>query len=292
MSLGAIGSVVGGLISAGSAKKAAKAQEAAANKDIAFQTETRDLIRNDLAPERQTGTNALATYNYLLGLGDAPTIGGTPAQIETYQIPGSGPTGAPGNAIGPTAMGFGGGGKYIGTGRDRFLNPNPQPQTQATTGYRVNGQTFATLEDAQAYANANKTGGTKYQGFQATPGYKFAFDQGTSAVNAMAGARGGLNSGRTMQDLTKFGQGIANQEFNNYLSRVGGLVDTGMSAKQMSGNASQNAAAGVSNALSAIGNAKAAGSIGVGNAFNGTITNLIGLNQYQKSLPGGGNGWF
>lgn len=50
-----------------------------------------------------------------------------------------------------------------------------------------------------------------YAGFQQTPGYQFQFDQGTDAVNALAGAQGGLNSGRTLQDLTQFGQGLANQ---------------------------------------------------------------------------------
>lgn len=209
---GSLGSAV---VGASSANRAAKAQTAAANADIAFQTETRDIVRGDLEPFRGAGTNALAAYNFNMGLGERPE---------------------------------------------------------------------------------------GYVDFTGTPGYQFRFDQGTDAVNAMAGARGGLQSGRTMQDLTRFGQGIASDEYGNYMNRLGGLIDTGMSAAQMSGAASQNAAAGVSNALSNRGNAQAAGAIGVGNAITGGIQNGIGLWQYQQGLQqpranafnpatGGGNWW-
>lgn len=156
------------------------------------------------------------------------------------------------------------------------------------TGYTVNGQNFATMEEAQAYANANKTGGTAYQGFTATPGYQFQFDQGTAAVNALAGARGGLNSGRTLQDLTTFGQGLANQEYGNYLARLSGVAGSGQNAAAGQGTAMTNAASGVSNALSNVGNAQAAGASGVANAWTGAINNGLSLWQYQKGLGGGG----
>ncbi len=273
-------SAVTGLMSSNSA---AKAQKKAADQQLALQTRVYEDQTKNIAPYLDAGTNALGAQNYLLGLGDAPTIGGTPAQIETYQIPGSGPTGASGNAIGPTALGFGGG-KYIGTGRDRFLNPNPQPQTQATTGYRVNGQTFATLEDAQAYANANKTGGTTYGGFQKSPGYDFQLKQGIDAIQSTAAAKGGLYSGRTIQDAQTYGQGLANQDFYNYLGQVGNVAASGQNAAAMQGSAGANYAAGGSNALASHGNAASAGAIGMGNALQNGLQNGINLWQYQKSL--------
>ncbi len=193
----AIGGIVGGISQASAAKKAAKAQTKAAEQDMAFQRETRDIVRGDFSPYRAAGTNALAGYEYEMGLGARPE---------------------------------------------------------------------------------------NYGGFQASPGYQFQLDQGNESINALAGARGGMNSGRTMQDLAKFNQGIANQEYGTYMSRLGGLVDTGASAAAMSGQASQNAAAGVSNALAAKGNAQAAGAIGVGNAISGGINNVIGAWQYQKGL--------
>jgi hypothetical protein len=289
--MAAIGAIVGGLATASAARKSANAQRAAAAEDIAFQRETRDIIRSDLEPYRSQGTNALAAYLYNMGLGPRPTFGGTAPTIT--EIPGAT---VQGGRPDPNSW--------------RSLHPNPEiarrlagrmtarTTTTSPTRYSVNGQVFDTLEQAQAYANANRTGGQEYQGFEASPGYQFRFDQGTQAVNALASARGGLHSGRTLQDLTRFGQGIASEEFGNYMSRLGGLVDTGMSAAQVSGQASQNAAAGVSNALAARGNAQAAGAIGVGNAVSGTINNLIGINQYQRNLAqpynpqtGTGNWW-
>ena len=277
--------LLGGVMQMGAANKASKAQAKAANQDLAFQKETRDLTRADLAPFKNAGSNALAAYNYLLGLGSAPTIGGTAASIET--INGVQPGVQPGPSVGRVnALG----GNMSGRGRDSAnpYQPTAAPQT-APTQYRVNGQMFSTLADAQAYANAHKTGGTTYAGLETTPGYQFQFDQGMAGVNALAGARGGLDSGATRQALMETGQGMAQQYRDSYLNRLAGLSDMGVSAASMQGNANSNAAAGVSNALSGIGNAKSAGAIGVGNAFSGMTNNLLGTFQYQKgmSTPGG-----
>ena len=241
--MGAIAAIGSAVIGAVSANKAAKAQAATANQDMKFQTETRDIVRGDLAPYRETGTNALAALNYMNGLGDAPTIGGTPLGVDTVQ-------------------GSGG--------------------SKGTT-YRVGGQTFGTIQEAQSYAQQNATGGKKYE-WTADPGYQFRLQSGNNSINALAGAKGGLNSGRTMQALSDYNQGMASQEFGNVYSRLGGMTDMGMSAAQMSGQASQNAAAGVSNALAARGNAQSAGAMGVGNAIQGGISNGLSVWQYQKGL--------
>lgn len=128
-----------------------------------------------------------------------------------------------------------------------------------------------------------------YAGFYATPGYQFQIDQGNASINALAGAQGGLNSGRTLQDLAKFNQGVANQEYGNHLNRLQGLQSTGMGAAGNQANSGANYASGASNALANRGNALSAGAVGAGNAWQNAISNGIGLWQYQKSLgqPGG-----
>ena len=90
--------LLGGVMQMGAAKKASKDQANTAQQDLAFQKETRDLTRADLAPFKNAGSNALAAYNYLLGLGSAPTIGGTAASIET--INGVQPGVQPGQLVG------------------------------------------------------------------------------------------------------------------------------------------------------------------------------------------------
>ena len=268
MPVGAIAAIGGGLLQANAAKKAANAQKQAANDQIAFQTETRDQIRADLAPWLQGGGLANQAQLNMLGMGAAPMIGGTAPQIETHQIPGQ-----PGTW--QAARGD------RGEGRMGAATP-------PTTGYRVGGQEFKTLQEAQQYANANKTGGTEWS-WQTTPGYDFRMQQGLDAIDASAAARGGLYSGAAMQDAMKFGQDYGSAEFGNVFNMLGGLSANGMNAANMSGAASQNAANGVSNALGAQGNAAAAGAVGQANAWNQGIGNALGVFNYQKQM-GQGNG--
>ena len=275
--MGGIAAIGGALVQGAAAKKAAKAQEAAANRDIAFQIETRDIVRGDLAPYRTGGVTAQQALDYELGLGSKPMIGGQAAQIETI-------AGTPA-AMGRPGMQYGGGDQ--GWNRNTLgglAGPNHSGAGGSPTMYRVNGQMFRTLEEAQAYANANRTGGTEYGGYTKTPGYDFRLQQGQDSLQAGAAARGGLYSGAAMRDLLKYGQDYGSNEYGNYLARLGARADTGMSAAQMSGSASQQAAAGVSNALGNIGNAQAAGAIGVGNAIAGGIQNGLGAWNYQQQM--------
>lgn len=288
--LGAVGAIGGAAISANAAKKGAAAQTAAANNDIAFQKETRDMILERLNPFYQSGVNAQNALAFEMGLGPRPMMGGTAPQVETFTD-----TMSMGQPAQSGAMPYFGPGRSGEEARQRWQQGqggNMLSAPQAATRYRVGDQTFNTMEEAQAYAKANPTGATAYQGFTETPGYKFAFDQGTSAVNALAGARGGLNSGRTMQDLNTFGQGIANQEYGNYFSRLSGLASNGQNAAGTGANAATNAASGVSNALSNIGNAAAAGASGVASAWNTGINNGLGLFQYQRGVNQNGGGGF
>lgn len=191
--MGVAGAIGGALIQGSAAKRAARAQTAAADADRAFQMETRDLIRGDLAPYREGGVNAFNMY------------------------------------------------------RDEVMGTGP---TQ----------------------------------FQKTQDYNFGLNEGINTVQAGAAARGGLFSGAAMKDLNTFGQDYASTRREGWLNRLGGLADTGLNAAQMSGNASTNAAAGVSNALAARGNAQAAGAVGVGNAFNQGIGNALGAWNYQRQM--------
>lgn len=277
--MGAVAAIGSAVIGAVSANKAAKAQTAAANEDRKFQTETRDIIRGDLSPYREVGTNALAAMNYMNGLGEAPMIGGTPLEIQTIEGQMQPQPGYPG--------GEGPGGLLRMRNGERGGNVVPRAPQRGATTYRVGDRTFATMEEARAYAQKNATGGKRYE-WTADPGYQFRLKSGNDSINALAGARGGLFSGRTLQALSDYNQGMASQEFGNVYSRLGGMTDMGMSAAQMSGQASQNAAAGVSNALAARGNAAAAGAIGVGNAIQGGISNGLSLWQYQKGLQPAG----
>ena len=268
------------LIGAGASRKAAKAQTQAAEQDMAFQRETRDQIVAKLDPYYQGGTQAQAALMYEMGLGPRPMIGAQPLSIEEVRTSMQGGPRQQGNSQANLGMGvFGNAFRPSGPSE-----PARTSSPQMSTSYRVGGQTFGSRGEAEAYAAANGTQGTPFGGFQESPGYQFALDQGNASINALAGAKGGLNSGATMQALQNNGIGMANQEYGNWWNRLSGLAGSGQNAAAQQGTAMSNAAQGVSQAYGNIGNAQSAGAIGVSNALNSGIQNYLGYQQYQQGL--------
>lgn len=259
LALGA--SAVGGIAQASAASKAAKEQGKAADQQIALQREIYEDQTERFSPFLGAGTNALRAYAFEMGLGDRPMVGGTLPEIT--EISGQ-----------QTQTPHG----YDEMGQQVYRT------TTGATRYGVGGQTFDTRAAAEAWANDNRTGATPYAGFQASPGYNFAVQQGQQGVEASAAARGGLRSGRTMQDLTRYRLGMANQEYGNWLSRLAGMTDMGMGAAGMQASAGNAFASGASTALANKGDAQAAGAIGVGNAINSGIGNALGSWSYMQNL--------
>lgn len=80
------------------------------------------------------------------------------------------------------------------------------------------------------YADAMGLGGAEgtaraQEAFQTGPGYQFALDQGLQALERRAAAQGRLQSGQTGLDTLGYAQGLANQEWGNWLSGLGGYND-------------------------------------------------------------------
>ncbi len=122
--------------------------------------------------------------------------------------------------------------------------------------------------------------------FQTTPGYQFAFDEGTRALDRSASATGRLRGGGFARELTRYGQGMANQEFGNYANRLASIASAGQEATGSTALAGARSAAGVSNAVMTgavnqgqhirdAGTARASGYVGIGNALTGGLKNLM-----------------
>ena len=137
--------------------------------------------------------------------------------------------------------------------------------------------------------------------FQTGPGYQFAMDQGTQALNRSASAAGMLPSGNTMLAAQQFGQGLANQEYNNWLGglsgytgeeRVGNENRVGLGSLISTARLENNAAraeglqSGISGRQTAIGSA-------LGNASN-AFGQAAGYGGYgmQPTQPATGGGFF
>lgn len=126
--------------------------------------------------------------------------------------------------------------------------------------------------------------------FQESPGYQFAFGEGVRALEGSAAAGGNVRSGATQKALTTYGQGMANQEYGNWLSRLGSLAGMGQAAAGNQAAAGANFGQMSSNALAGLGNAQSAGAIAQGNAFQGGINNALGAYQMSQMMGGGGMG--
>lgn len=130
--------------------------------------------------------------------------------------------------------------------------------------------------------------------FQTSPGYQFQMDEGRRAVENSAAARGMVGSGRTLKELTRYGQGVANQDYWNYinaqrqglsdtyqtgqtqLDRLNNLAALGQNAAVQKANAGQNYASNVGQNTARGAAATASGYAGVSNALTG------GLQQFMQ----------
>lgn len=96
-----------------------------------------------------------------------------------------------------------------------------------------------------------------FSSFRSSPDYAWALEQGTKELDRSAAARGRLYSGGYGEDLTRFGQGLATQNYNNYYNRLAGLSGTGQVTATNLGNLGAQMAGNIGNSLMDAGRARA-----------------------------------
>lgn len=142
--------------------------------------------------------------------------------------------------------------------------------------------------------------------YQESPGYQFQLQQGQKALTNQLSAAGMRGSGRALQAAERFGQGLANQDYNqwyqrqlqahqqnqqdyqNYLSRIyqlaglgSGAVNTGVTAGQNYANAAGNIQ--MQNAQTQ-GQLGMYGAAGLNNALQAGLGNYLAYGAYQNAL--------
>lgn len=118
------------------------------------------------------------------------------------------------------------------------------------------------------YGNALGLGGAEgnaaaLQGFQNNPGYQFQLEQGNENILRNQAQTGQLASGKTNLDLQKFGQGLANQSWQQYLQNLQPYL-----------GAAGNAAGQIGSMYGSLGNQLNANMMGQGNAQYGAYTGM------------------
>ncbi len=196
------------------------------------------------------------------------------------------PSGAPVNFQAPSDMGYAapGGSQAPGSQAQLGLQMQQTSPQDALAGY-MNTPGYQLLMTNQQNQ------------FQQSPGYQYAVNQALGQVQNNASARGLLESGSVMREMTDRAQGMASQgyndwwnkqnsSFNDYQNRLAGLAGGNVGGDQAF-NLGQNLGANTSQAgsdlASLFGNQGAAGyggMVGTGAAQSGNINNA-GTQQAQ-----------
>ena len=116
--------------------------------------------------------------------------------------------------------------------------------------------------------------------FQTTPGYQFRMDEGSKALDRSAASRGLLRSGAQQKAITNFGQGIASEEYGNYLKSLFNLAGMGGQAVGGANSTSAGLVQGADNMMTqggiARGSGYAAGANALASGISSGVNNVIG----------------
>lgn len=272
---GAAVSVIGSSMTQGSAGEASAAQDQGTAAAVDESRRQYNQTRNDLAPWRENGSDAINRLSVLLGLKKNATPGPGAPRRDTYTM----------------------------TGENSPLTGHfmQAEYDAANEAYRASPEGMAAPAD-EGYGDLTKkfTLADFWDDPVTKASYQQGLDVGTNALMNQAGASGSRNSGGTLKALTRFstdytgGQAAGSQarfvgDQNNLFNRLSGVAGSGQVATTNTAQMGQNSANTIGGLLSAQGNARGAAAIAGGNALSGgiqnagnTIGNLLNRQQNQN----------
>lgn len=140
--------------------------------------------------------------------------------------------------------------------------------------------------------------------FTADPGYAFRLSEGQKALERSAAARGGLLSGATGKALTRYGQEMGSQEYQNAFNRyqaeraaqlqpLQSLAGVGQTSANTLTNAAGTLGSNIAQGIGSAAAARASGYVGGANALTSGLGTYLNYTQGQNmlaALRGGGGG--
>lgn len=290
------GLVIGGTLAAAGAvagaqgaKDAAKEQTKGGDAAIAENRRQYDQTREDFAPARETGSQALADIARGLGL-PGYSAPGTSAPLSFEQWQQQNPQ-APAPGVVQTIAGRVTGGRM----------PTPQDPRAAYDQYVKGFQPTAAPTGSDSTPAGDFNRDFTIADFEANkdPGYQFRMDEGQRALEGSAAAGSGIFNGATGRRLARYGQDYASGEYSNAynrfnndrttrFNRLASIAGVGQTATSATANAGENASNNVADTIIGQANARAAGRVGSANAVTGGIQTLGNyyLNSRYGTPPG------
>jgi hypothetical protein len=259
----AIGSA---LIGSSSAKKAASAQEMAAQRALGTQTAAQIQGREDLAPWRGTGTQAAYKLAQLTGLG------GSGMPKPTYED-------AEEEALRRHIRMFGVG-----------YQPSSDMAKAKAEADRIYAERLAEWQQAEAAAPTTGQPWDPMSDPITAASFQFGLEEGRKAINRGSPLRQGFDSGATLKALTRYGTDYTAQKGNEAFNRLFGISGMGQNAASQSANMAMLTGTGQAQTQASLGNALGASQIAQGNAWQaipqaaGTIGSWWAQNQMLDRL--------
>jgi hypothetical protein len=252
--------LVGGYMQGEAARTGANAQTDAANNATQMQWNMYQQGRQDLEPYRQYGTSALDMMNGFDRNHTQRTA--LQKQIDEGKVNSQ-------NLAGYLANGV----DNDGWGAKKSEWDTNVAKWQAELDGLGPAQQFSGAEAGNAIMSQD-------------PGYQFRLDQGNKAINAAGSARGRAMGGRTMKELSRYGQDYASNEYGNAYARLANMAGMGMGSANTLNQSGQNYGAQYGQNQAAIGNANAAGTIGQANGWAGGFQGVGDGVLYGNILKG------
>lgn len=165
-----------------------------------------------------------------------------------------------------------------------------------------------TRQDSMPWLDAGKTALTSYMGelglsdearagtfksaFETTPGYEFQVSEGQKGVVNSLGALGMKNSGAALKALTRFREGLASTEYNNYLTRLAGVAGGGQTQANTNTQAALTTGTNIGNTLESAGEARASSYTGQAKGWSNALTGLTNTSGWALGrLSGATKDW-
>lgn len=289
--------LVGGLISADASKSAANKQSAGADKASQLQMDMFNKTQSNLAPWLDTGTMSLQALAQGAGLGGGGEQPLTEADVrKIYQRY----MGRPVSAEEMQSL--------MATNKTPYELERSVASSQEHL-FHVNKQRNVSPVSQPLYQEPGAQTGAKGVGFgaltkpfgmedfQASPAYQFNLAEGEKAINKAAAARGKFYAPGTLQDISKFSQGLASNEFQNAYSnyntnmgniwnRLSTLAGGGQNAAAGLGTNATQVAGQIGNNIMGGANAQAAGQVGSANALSSGMSSAYNNYVMQQILAG------
>ena len=129
--------------------------------------------------------------------------------------------------------------------------------TGALSAFADPGRMAAQRQGALSGAMGNQAQQQAFNQFNASPGQQFLREQGELGVINQAAALGGLGGGDVRKELTRFGTGLAQQDFGNQFNRLSQVAGQGLQAAGQQAGFNQQTGANAANLFNTTGQSMA-----------------------------------